>query len=138
MIENNTEHSLTIGFLKSLVRQNFVRPDKIWNSVRPMSDKTLKYFDSTDFGSGNCRDHTKSWQEWLSVIEHSQFSFNRNWASKSLLQQYLRLLMYTNYMYEVKENFFLFQVHQVMSESCLFCQVYHEASYHEHWAKLTY
>ena len=45
--KNNTEHSLTIGFIKSLVRQNFVRSDKIWNSVRPMSDKTLKYFDST-------------------------------------------------------------------------------------------
>ena len=47
MIENNTEHSLTISFLKSVVRQNFVRSDKTWNSVRPMSDKTLKYFDST-------------------------------------------------------------------------------------------
>ena len=94
------------------------------------------------FESGNCQDHTESWQEvgknGQVCFEHSQFSFNRNWASKSLLQQYLRLLMYTNYMYEVKENFFLFQVHQVMSESCLFCRVYHEASYHEHWAKLTF
>ena len=32
---------------KSSVRQNFVRSDKISNSVRPMSDKTLEYFDST-------------------------------------------------------------------------------------------
>ena len=29
VIENNTEHSLTTGFIKSLVRQNFVRSDKI-------------------------------------------------------------------------------------------------------------
>ena len=47
MTENNTEYSLKISFMKSLVRQNFVRSGKIYNSVRPMSDKTLKYFDST-------------------------------------------------------------------------------------------
>ena len=33
---------------KSSLWQNFVRSDKISNSVRPMSDKTLEYFDSTD------------------------------------------------------------------------------------------
>ena len=27
--KNNTKHNLTIGFIKSLVRQNFVRSDKI-------------------------------------------------------------------------------------------------------------
>ena len=32
---------------KSSVWQNFVRSDKISNSVRPMSDKTPEYFDST-------------------------------------------------------------------------------------------
>ena len=32
---------------KSSVWQNFVRSDKISSSVRPMSDKTLEYFDST-------------------------------------------------------------------------------------------
>ena len=32
---------------KSSVRQNFVRSDKISNSVRPMSDKTVEYLDST-------------------------------------------------------------------------------------------
>ena len=32
---------------KSSVWQNFVRSDKISTSVRPMSDKTPEYFDST-------------------------------------------------------------------------------------------
>ena len=41
MIENNTEHILTICFIK-------VWSNKIKNSVRPMSDKTLNYFDSTE------------------------------------------------------------------------------------------
>ena len=56
---------------KSSVRQNFVRSDKISNSVRPMSDKTPEYFDSTANTLLNCTDITlTAWKPIVDTYPH--------------------------------------------------------------------
>ena len=60
---------------KSSVWQNFVRSDKISNSVRPMSDKTLEYFDSTDMVNQNTPPpnlsgwmHKIFYEKWYDIV----------------------------------------------------------------------
>ena len=45
--KNQTFINYGFNLKKSLVQLNFVRSDKVWNFVRPMSDKTPEYLDST-------------------------------------------------------------------------------------------
>ena len=47
MIENNTKHSLTIGFIKKFGQTKFCSVRQNLEFCQ-MSDKTFKYFNSTD------------------------------------------------------------------------------------------